>query len=73
MVTTNSTSLNKGTLSKTTKVTVQPSTGNITCGTVNGIDITILAKSSDVYTKTEVDNAITTAISAITDGDEVSY
>lgn len=31
------------------------------------------AKSADVYTKTEVDNAITTAISAITDGDEVSY
>lgn len=46
-----------GTLSKCSTVTVQPSSGNITCGTVNGVDVTTLAKSSDTYTKTEVDTA----------------
>lgn len=33
---------------KSSKFTVQPSTGNITCGTVNGVDVTTLAKSSDI-------------------------
>lgn len=28
---------------------------------------------TDVYTKTETDNAISTAISQITDGEEISY
>lgn len=46
-----------GTLSKCSTVTVQPSSGNITCGTVNDVDVTTLAKSSDTYTKTEVDTA----------------
>lgn len=42
---------------KSTKLTVQPSTGNLTCGTVNGVDVTALAAK----------------VNALVDGDEVSY
>lgn len=40
-----------GSIAYTTKVKIRPDTGAITCGTINGIDITKLAKSSDIPTK----------------------
>lgn len=54
------------TLSKCSTMTVQPSTGNITCGTVNGVDVTQLARKGDVPTRTTL--SITLASSSWSEG-----